>query len=147
MKFIKILALSVLCLFVTNNISQAETILSCKTTMEGHAYYHLGGLVKGKDAGWKKDKISNYEIELTLVGDRADIIFKDAYNRKISATADGGEVVIASGSQDYMHVIVMYPLTTELITFDIANSQLWLSQQKHNSQVKKSATFVGKCRY
>ena len=147
MRYIKILALSVLCLFFTNNVSQAETILSCKTAMEGHAYYHLGGLIKRKDAGWTKDKMSNYEIELTLVGDRADIIFRDPYRRKISATADGGEVVIASGSQDYIHVIVMYPLATELITFDIANSQLWLSQQKHNSQVKKSATFVGKCRY
>ena len=147
MRFIKILALSVLCLFFTNSISQAETVLSCKTTMEGHAYYHPGGLVKSKDAGWKKDRFSNYEIELTLVGDRADIIFKDAYNRKISATGDGGEVVIASGSQDYIHVIVMYPLTTELITFDIANSQLWLSLQQHKGQVKKSATFVGKCRY
>jgi len=146
MRLIKILILSVLCLFFTNNLSQAETILSCKTTMEGHAYYHLGGLVKSKDAGWKKDRMSNYEIELTLNGNRADIIFKDKYGRT-SATADDGEVVVASGSQDYIHVIVKYPLATELITFDIANSQLWLSQQKHNTQVKKSATFVGKCRY
>ena len=146
MRYLKLLAMTVFLLFCANQITEARTILSCKTTMEGHAYYHLGGLVKSKDAGWTKDKLSNYEIDLTMVGDNYDIIFKDKTGR-VSATADGGIVFMSSATDEFIHVIVIYPLATELITFDLANNQLWLSQQKHNSSVKKSANFVGKCRY
>jgi len=146
MRYLVLLTITVFLLFFTNQITEARTILSCKTTMDGHAYYHLGGLVTSKDAGWKKDKMSNYEIELVLVGDKADIIFKDRTGRS-SATAEGGEVIISAGTEEFIHVVVISPLASELITFDIANNQLWLSAHQHSTPVNKSANFVGNCRY
>jgi hypothetical protein len=149
MRFLRIIFFFLIILFLSNPSVHAEIIVSCKTTLDGQAYYHKGDYVKRSDSGWKKDKISNYEVELTYTNNNPDISFKDSTGRRQSASSTGGVVYIGGASTEYIHVVVLYPeATTELYTFDFINNQLWNSIHKYGSTpVRKSANFVGKCRF
>ena len=125
----------------------AEVVATCGAS-EGWSYYIPGPLVPEKESGWFKDGISKGSFQLIRSGDDFDIIFTDAFDRTISARADGADVVgFPNAKGDYI-VSVMYGVTFETYIFWLSQKAptVSYSQAKFGADLQKHSLLVAPCR-
>lgn len=87
------IAVSILLGLQAQSVNAQATDLAICQNLDGHAYYHNRGLVKAKDAGWSKDRISKGKTVLKrLAPGKYDVLVLDASGSIWSAIQDGGTV-------------------------------------------------------
>jgi hypothetical protein len=92
-------------LFSGSASAQTTNIAICGSS-EGHGYYHHAGLVKKKDAGWVKEKISNGKTVLKHLGkNEFDILVVDASGSIWSAKQDGSTVIPLRKTQSEIAIL------------------------------------------
>lgn len=140
-----------LLVFLGSSLTQAQPITSCKNP-EGYAYYHYSGQVSKTDSGFTKDKITGGMVTLQKVGEKQyDILFVDATKKIISATGDGGNVVLLRSSKNDATFMHSYPgKVIELYTFwldsdGLPKYDLIQSKGGSSSPIHKAAILVGTC--
>lgn len=145
--------LLILLLFSISSAAYATDIASC-SSLKGKAYYPELGLVGKKDAGWHDDKIKGGIIKLTKDKDgQFDIVFVDARKQIISATEDGGRVVLLNSGEKVFSILVVYPGTTaEVYTFlenksGIKENLYIVNKAGKGVLVTKSSLMRGDCDY
>lgn len=136
-------------LFATGVVFGQE-IATCKAP-EGKTFYHFAGMQKKGTSGWTDDKISKGIFSLRMVGkDALDLLFVDAFGKPISATQDGGQVVLLRKSEESITVLVAYASITEIYTFFVEKDgrhRFTMLQSRAGADVKfpKSSMLVGNC--
>lgn len=149
MKYLtKLFVVSFFALLASN--ACAETLANCSGE-SGQAYYPESTLVKGKEAGFVKDDVTNGLTTLTF-NDRGefDVLFKDS-SGKIQSSRDGNGVVelIAFGD-DNITIIIRYLFeTTEIFDFyKLPNKKIEYSHtvvKPYNTLLPKAAVYIGEC--
>jgi hypothetical protein len=138
-------------IFFGSSLTQAQPITSCKNP-EGYAHYHYSGQVSKANSGFTKDKITGGMVTLQKVGEKQyDILFVDATKQIISATGDGGVVMLLrKGNKDATFAHFYAGKVLELYTFWIdTNGQpkydLLQSKGGDLMAIHKSSIMVGTC--
>ena len=141
-----------LVLLAFSSLSLAVDIASCSSP-RGKAYYPELGLVDKKNSGWEEDEnISAGITKLSKLGnDKYDIVFVDARKQIISATEDGGHVLMLNRGQNVFSFLVIYPgKTAEIYTFLKNNSGVneyihVTSRAGDGVPITKSSVMRGNC--
>jgi hypothetical protein len=118
------------------------------------SYYPEVGVTLKKSSGWKEDKITQGITKFVKVGkDTYDIVYVDFRKEIISATEEGGTVMLLSTGPDVASVLVVYPAgTAEIYTFAKTKSgtlEYVYTNSKSGDGVPmaRSSLMVGKCSY
>ncbi len=138
-------------ILLKTSICDAQVITTCSDP-EGFAYYHDSGIVGKKDAGWKKDKITDGRFTLKKLPDsKFDIQIFDANKRSFSLKDDGGEVIFMRAGDNDATFLYFYPgKAIEIYTFwqdSTGQFKYDLVQSKggESTPVHKSSVLVGSC--
>lgn len=130
--------------------SFAETLASCSGE-NGQAYFPESSLVTSKDAGFKKDDVTEGLTSL-IFNDKGefDILFKDASGEIQSSKDDNGKVELLAFGDDNITILVRYFFeTTEIFDFyKKPNQKLEYSHtvvKPYNTLLPKAAVYVGEC--
>lgn len=128
-------------------------IASCSNP-SGKGYYPETGIVSAKDSGWADEKITGGITKFTKIGENEyDILFVDIRNEIISATQDGGKVLLLSRGENSVGVLVVYPgKTAEAYTFLKTKSGKLeyihvLSRAGDGVLITKASVMRGDCEY
>ena len=124
--------------------AHGQTIIECEGSF-GKAFYFSDSPETGDEVGWVDDGITDGSVVLVRNGDALDIIIRDAVGR-ISATAEGANVILLDVRDPFIEVLVSYPQgAKELYTFDMKERRLAWSQHKFGVAFDKAATFLAEC--
>ncbi len=130
------------------NQANAADITECGGS-QGWSYYFPSGRLAGE---MTKDGLSKGRILLTITGDDADIIYKDAAGTR-SAVSDGGKVFTQGSLKlGYIQVIILYSghLTLEHYLFQLDSkgngSVAWGQSAGARPLVNKASLFVAQCK-
>ncbi len=142
---------SLFTLLIIGPLANAQVVTTCSDP-EGFAYYHDSGIVGKKDAGWKKDKITDGHLTLKkLTDNKFDIQIFDANKRSFSLKEDGGEVIFMRAGDSDATFLHFYPgKAIEIYTFwqdSTGQFKYDLVQSKGgvSTPVHKSSVLVGTC--
>jgi hypothetical protein len=138
-------------LFTATNLVFAEDITTCKDPT-GMAYYHHANIIRKKDSGWGKDKISDGRLTLKKIADgEYDILIYDATKTLFSLKQDGGQIVLMRAGENDATFLHFYPdRVIELYTFwkdSLGQFKYDLIQSKGGdlTLAHKSSILVGSC--
>ncbi len=138
-------------LLIISPLANSQVITTCFDP-EGFAYYHDAGIVGKKDAGWKKDKISDGRLTLKKLPDnKFDIQIFDANKKLFSLKEDGGEIIFMRAGDNDATFLHFYPgKAIEIYTFwqdSTGQFKYDLVQSKGGGStlVHKSSVLVGSC--
>jgi len=133
--------------------SFAADVASCSNPT-GKGYYPEIGIVKKEDAGWEDEAITGGITKIVKSGeDSYDILFVDIRNEIISATGDGGHVMLLNRGDKQVSFLVVYPGKTAevytLLTNDSGKSEYIhvLSRAGDGVLITKSSVMRGDCDY
>lgn len=137
--------------FLSQSLAFAEDITTCKDPT-GMAYYHHANIIRKKDSGWGKDKISDGRLTLKKVADgEYDILIYDATKTLFSLKQDGGQIILMRSGENDATFLHFYPgRVIELYTFwrDLSGQFKYdLIQSKGGdlTLVHKSSVLIGSC--
>ena len=141
------------CLALVCTSAFAGDIAVCGAS-SGYAYYPRIGLTAGSNevGKWTDDQISNGRITLTAHDDGSfDLLAADAKGGVYSAVNDGAEVFQFSRSIDSLIIIVAYPVTGVIETYNFLKSVtgpevMWTSN-KGRTPVLKAGTYRAECSF
>jgi hypothetical protein len=138
-------------LLIIQCVGFAEDITTCKDP-SGMAFYHHANMVRKKDSGWAKDKISDGRLTLKKIADgEYDILIYDATKTLFSLKQDGGQIVLMRAGENDATFLHFYPdRVIELYTFwkdSLGQFKYDLIQSKGGdlTLVHKSSILVGSC--
>ncbi len=133
--------------------SMAADIASCSNPT-GKGYYPELGIVKKADAGWEDEAITGGITKAIKRDDGSfDILFVDVRKEIVSATADGGTVLLLNRGERQVSFLVVYPAkTAEVYTFltdDSGKSEYIqvLSRAGDGVLITKASVMRGDCDY
>ena len=133
--------------FLPSNASAAD-ITQCGGS-QGWSYYFPNGRSAGE---MTKDGLTNGRILLTITGDDADIIYKDAAGTR-SAAADGAKVSTQGSLKlGYIQVIVLYSASLTLVHYLFQldskgnGSVAWGQSAGARPFLNKASLFVAQCK-
>ncbi len=137
--------------FFSQSLAFAEDITTCKNPT-GMAYYHHANIIRKKDSGWGKDKISDGRLTLKKISDgEYDILIYDATKTLFSLKQDGGQIILMRSGENDATFLHFYPgRVIELYTFwkDLSGKFKYdLIQSKGGdlTLVHKSSVLIGSC--
>jgi hypothetical protein len=139
-----------LVLAFASGLSSAEDLAVCRNPA-GYAYYADEGVVPPKEAGWRKDQISDGVLSLVQARDGSwDILFFNAMKTPRSTKQDGGQVLRYREGATFLTALVVYQDTLEVYTFFKERSgKLRFSQYANKggpgALTSKISSFVGSC--
>jgi hypothetical protein len=146
-----ILLTTVVLSVVTTNPALSKDIPICGAS-DGYAYFpEAGPLHDLPDHGkWVKDGITQGRATLSSEGDKLDLLFTDASGAVISATNDGGKVILLGKNKEALSVVINYPGKT-VETWTFINSRngaeaIW-SIHKYGTAMPKLAAFRAPCSF
>jgi hypothetical protein len=128
---------------------RTSLIASCGPST-GWSYYPETKLVRGKDAGWAKDKVAGGSTALVRFADgQYDIWFADGVKSSASTRDEGGTVALHRFSEKEAAFIVSYPgQTVELYQFimEPSGGRMIHAQSKGpENVVPKGALLTSRC--
>ena len=131
----------------------AQNIASCSNP-SGKGYYPELGIVSKEDSGWEDEKITDGITKLVKTGeDQYDLLFVDVRKEIISATQDGGTVLMLNKGENVVSFLIVYPgKTAETYTFLKSKSGKLeyintLSRAGDGVLIAKSSVMRGECDY
>ncbi len=134
-------------------ICYSTDIASCSSP-KGKSYVAEVGIVTKEDSGWQDDQISSGITKLVKLSEQNfDIQYVDTRQEIISASQDGGNVVLLNKGKNLISVLVVYPgKTAEVYTFlknKSGNLEYIHTTSKGGDAVltTRSSVMVGKCSY
>jgi hypothetical protein len=136
-------------IFGVCQIANAQVVTRCGASA-GHEYYFAGGLVPLKKAGWTAGGISEGSTILMRAGDSFEMVFSDALGRSMSATEDGGVLVVISNTPESIALVVSYPgksIETWIFKLDeTGRGEVTFSQARYNGTLSsKHSLFRASC--
>jgi hypothetical protein len=131
---------------IANQVQAEAVSISCGSST-GYAYYFEGGIVSNEKVGFKEDGITGGGLSLTLNGQEADILAKDASGEIKSARAQGGKVFLSQTEGAAYNWVVFYPDgTIEVYSYHGATQQVVSYRNTvGNALVAKNSLFVADC--
>jgi len=136
-----------------SSVANAQDIASCSNP-SGKGYYPELGIVSKDDSGWEDEKITDGITKLVKTGENQyDLLFVDIRKEIISATQDGGKVLMLNKGENVVSFLIVYPGTTaEIYTFlknksgklEYINT---LSRAGDGVLITKSSVMRGDCDY
>lgn len=133
--------------------SSAADIAAC-TNPTGKGYYPEIGIVKKESAGWEDEAITGGITKVVKTGDDTyDILFVDVRKEIISATSDGGHVMLLNRGDKQASFLVVYPGKTAEVYTLLTNSSgkseyiHVLSRAGDGVLITKSSLMRGDCDY
>ena len=126
----------------------AETKITSCQSYAGYGYYPFVNPISKNNSGWKEDKTTGGKTSLVMQeSGKYDVIFADSMRPRVSATEDGGTVVLLRKSPKDIAVLVNYLMVAEIYTFwktDDGQLQYSLVQSKGGT-ISKTGAYVGTC--
>ena len=151
MKF-HVLTLIVVAATSLSAVAATPTLVTRCGGSAGYSYFHLGGVVTAKDAGWQEDSISaGQSLLMREDAGKYDILFSDAMGRTVSSREDGAQVVVVSEAGSQLVLLVNYPemnVETWVFSLDARGAgKLTYSQARYGKTAvsKKHSLMLANC--
>ena len=129
-------------------LARAEILVTCGSA-DGFAYYSEGGIIDRDRAGWTEDGIAGAETSLLFDPSNPeepfDVLYTDSTGGTRTAKSDGGYVSAIRIDSAGILILTVYDGLIE--TYHFTNSNLILTQSKHQAQILKDAIFVSECEW
>jgi hypothetical protein len=129
-------------------LARAEVLVTCGPSA-GFAYYSEYGVIDRDNAGWTEDGIAGGETSLLFDPSNSeapfDVLYTDSTGGTRTAKSDAGSVSALAIDSEGILLVIVYDGLIE--TYHFTNSNLIITQSKHQALILKDAIFVSECEW